>query len=89
MAASIGARLRYQLDRESDLYKEVYRQRTATERVNSQAVELGIERPKLRNGVSIANHNTLTYVLINLHALKRIRQRLAKRSVAGSEPERA
>ncbi|OPZ87018.1 MAG: hypothetical protein BWY76_00672 [bacterium ADurb.Bin429] len=50
---------------------------------------LGIERPKLRNGVSIANHNTLTYVLINLHALKRIRQRLAKRSVAGSEPERA
>lgn len=89
LAASKGARLRHQLDRESDEYKQVYKQRTAPERINSLAVDLGIERPKLRNGVSIANHNTLTYVLINLHALKRIRQRLAKRSVDGSEPERA
>jgi len=60
-----------------------------SQRVNSQAVELGIEPPKLRNGLSIANNNTLIYVLINLHALKRIRQRLAKRSMTGSEPERA
>jgi hypothetical protein len=80
MATSKGARLRYQLDRQSEHYKQVYKQRTATERINSQAVELGIERPKLRNGASIANHNTLTYVLINLHALQRIRQRKAKRS---------
>ena len=62
------------------MYKEIYKQRTATERINSQAVALGIERPKLRNGLSIANHNTLTYILINLHALQRVRQRLAKRS---------
>ena len=48
---SIGTRIRYQLDRESD----VYEQRTATERVNSQAVELGIERPRLRNGQAMAN----------------------------------
>jgi len=89
MAASQGARLRHLIDSESEEYKEVYKQRTAVERINSQAVDLGIERPKLRNGLSIANHNTLIYVLINLHALKRIRQRLAKRSVAGSEPERA
>jgi hypothetical protein len=89
MAASKGARLRHLIDRESEQYKEVYKQRTAVERINSQAVNLGIERPKLRNGLSIANHNTLIYVLINLHALKRIRQRLAKRSVDGSEPERA
>jgi hypothetical protein len=81
LATSIGARLRYQLDRESDAYKEVYKQRTANERINSQAVALGIERPKLRNGASIANHNTLIYVLINLHALQRIRQRQAERSV--------
>jgi hypothetical protein len=80
LATSKGARIRYQIDREGEVYKEIYKQRTATERINSQAVALGIERPKLRNGLSIANHNTLTYVLINLHALQRVRQRLAKRS---------
>jgi len=78
LAASIGARLRYQIDRESQAYKEVYKQRTATERINSQAVDLGIERPKLRNGQAIANLNTLIYVLINLRALQRLRQRKAE-----------
>ena len=43
--------------------------------VNSQALELGIERPKLRRGSAIANQNTLIYVLINLHALQRVRER--------------
>ena len=78
LAASCGARLRYQIDRSSQLFKDVLKQRTATERINSQAVDLGIERPKLRNAASIANHNTLTYVLINLHALQRVRQRKAE-----------
>ena len=82
MATSIGARLRYQLDRESDAYKHVYKQRTANERVNSQAVELGIERPRLRNGAAIANQNTLIYVLINLRGLRRVRQKKA-----GQPPE--
>jgi hypothetical protein len=71
---SIGARLRYQLDRESPEYKEIYKQRTATERINSQAVNLGIERPNLRNGKAIANQNTLIYTVINLRALQRVRQ---------------
>lgn len=87
LPTSIGARLRYQLDRESAAYKQVYQQRTATERINSQAVELGIERPKLRNGPAIANRNTLIYVLINLRALQRIRQEKARRqreTLAGS-----
>jgi hypothetical protein len=78
MATSIGSRIRYQLDRESDAYKDVYKQRTATERINSQAVELGIERPKLRNRQAIANQNTLIYVLINLRALHRVRHRKAR-----------
>jgi hypothetical protein len=77
---SPGTRARHQLDRSSQAYKQLYKQRTATERVNSQAVELGIERPKLRNGRAIANLNTLIYVLINLRALRRIRQRKANRS---------
>lgn len=74
---SIGARLRYQLDRESDSYKEAYKQRTATERINAQAKALGIERPHLRNQAAITNQNTLIYILINLRALHRVRRQKA------------
>jgi hypothetical protein len=75
MPTCAGARLRYQLDRESTEYKEIYKQRTADERSNSQAVDLGIERPRLRRQSAIVNQNTLIYVLINLRALQRILQR--------------
>jgi hypothetical protein len=78
MATSIGARLRYQLDRDSDEFKTIYKQRTATERINSQATELGIERPKLRNRRAITNQDTLIYVLINLRGLKRVRAKKAE-----------
>ena len=76
MPTSIGARFRYSLDRQSQAYKEIYKQRSATERINSQAVNLGIERPILRNGKAIANINTLIYTLINLRLMQRVRQRL-------------
>jgi hypothetical protein len=75
MPTSIGARLRYSLDRQSQLYKEVYNQRSATERINSQAVNLGIERPHFRNGNAITNLNTLIYTLINLRLLQQVRHR--------------
>jgi hypothetical protein len=78
MPTCAGARLRYQLDRESPEYKAIYQQRTADERSNSQAKELGIERPRLRRQSAIANQNTLIYVLINLRALQRIRARKAE-----------
>lgn len=78
MPTSIGARLRYQLDREGEAYKDVYKQRTASERINAQADALGIERPNLRNQRAITNRNTLIYILINLRALHRIRQQKAK-----------
>lgn len=45
-------------------------------RINSQAVDLGIEYPHLRNGQAIANGNTLIYLLINLRFLQRLRQKL-------------
>ena len=77
MPTANGARIRYQLDRHSDAYKQLYNQRSATERINSQAKALGIERPKLRNRQAIANRNTLIYILINLRALHRIRQQKA------------
>jgi hypothetical protein len=79
IATSVGARVRHQLDRESALYKEIYKQRTATERINSQAKALGIERPKLRNRQAITNQNTLIYVLINLRALHRVRAEKKRR----------
>ena len=73
MPTCVGARIRYQLDRDGAAYKAIYKQRTADERINSQAVELGIERPKLRRHSAIVNQNTLIYVLINLRAVQRIR----------------
>jgi hypothetical protein len=81
LPTSIGARIRYQLDRERPAYKTVYTQRTATERINSQAVALGIERPHLRNGQAIANQNTLIYLVINLRAIQRVRQQIATEAV--------
>ena len=70
-----GARIRHQLDRQSETFKRIYHQRTATERLNAQATALGIERPKLRNQHSITNRNSLIYLLINLRLIQRIRQR--------------
>ncbi|MFN8493500.1 MAG: hypothetical protein U0350_38225 [Caldilineaceae bacterium] len=70
---SIGNRLRHELDRTSPAYHHLYKQRSASERINSLALELGIERPKLRNHRSIANQNTLLYVLLNLRAWQRLR----------------
>jgi hypothetical protein len=77
LPTSVGNRIHHELDRSSAEYKRIYDQRPATERINSQAVALGIERPKLRNQAAITNQDTLIYVLINLKALHRVRQRKA------------
>lgn len=66
-----GGIQRVTLDRQGPLYRAIYTQRTSCERINSQAKELGIERPKVRNGRSVANLNTLIYVSINVRALER------------------
>jgi hypothetical protein len=67
----LGGLQRVLLDRSGPLYHAVYSQRTACERINSQAKELGIERPKVRNGCSVKNLNTLISVVINVRALQR------------------
>ncbi|MCB0082820.1 MAG: hypothetical protein KDE47_17895 [Caldilineaceae bacterium] len=77
LPTSSGNRVRHELDRNSAVYKELYKQRTATERINSQALDLGIEHPKLRNQRSISNHNTLLYVLVDLRALQRVQAKKA------------
>jgi hypothetical protein len=66
-----GGLMRALLDRESSLYRTVYNRRTACERINSQAQALGIERPKVRNGNSVRNLNTLIYLIINVRALQK------------------
>jgi len=68
-----GGKMRIALDRQADTYKRIYRQRTAAERINSQAKALGIERPQVRNSASVHNLNTLTYIVINARALERAR----------------
>ena len=73
IAAGAGSRIRHQLDRESEAYNNLYAMRTMVERINAQAEALDIIHPKLRSGRAIANRNTLTYVLINLRALNRLR----------------
>jgi hypothetical protein len=68
-----GGLMRATLDRHADEYKAIYRQRTSSERINSQSTALGIERPKVRNSRSVARLNTLTYIVINARALDRAR----------------
>jgi hypothetical protein len=79
-----GGKLRIALDRQAEEYKRIYRQRTAAERINSQAKALGIERPQVRNSASVHNLNTLTYVVINARALERVRAV----NVQGATPNR-
>jgi hypothetical protein len=66
-----GGLMRALLDRDSALYHTIYNRRTACERINSRAKALGIEDPKVRNGRSVANLNTLTYLIINVQALQK------------------
>ncbi|HET9922296.1 MAG TPA: hypothetical protein VFQ30_20865 [Ktedonobacteraceae bacterium] len=69
----LGGIQRVTLDRDGPLYHAIYTQRTCCERINSQAKELGIEHPKVHNGRSVANLNTLIYLVINVRALQRAR----------------
>jgi len=70
------------VDRTSQTYKTIYRQRTSAERINSWAQALGIERPKVRNRRSVEYLGTLIYVVMNVCALARgksINRRLLQR----------
>jgi hypothetical protein len=78
-----GGRMRAELDRQGAPYRAIYRQRTSTERINSQATALGIERPRVRRAAAVARLNTLTYIVINVRALQRVR---ALKTAAPSPP---
>ncbi|HEV7236367.1 MAG TPA: transposase [Ktedonobacteraceae bacterium] len=70
--AELGGQMRVTLDRQGPQYRAIYNQRTSCERINSQAQALGIERPKVRNGHSVATLNTLIYLVINARALAKV-----------------
>jgi hypothetical protein len=75
---SLGGQMRLTLDRHSDAYHVIYDQRTASERLFSQAKEHGIERPRVRNGQSVCNRNTLIYIVLNVKLLQRVRRAKAR-----------
>jgi hypothetical protein len=64
-----GGLMRSQLNRDGPLYHAIYNQRTAAERINSQAKEWSIERPKVRTIRSVRNLNTLIYLVFNVRTL--------------------
>ncbi|HEY7415656.1 MAG TPA: hypothetical protein VH593_10725, partial [Ktedonobacteraceae bacterium] len=66
-----GGIQRVTLDRQGPLFHVLYHQRTGCERVNARAKELGIERPRVRNRRSVANLNTLTYVIVNVRVVEK------------------
>ena len=66
-----GGLMRVNLDRDHPLFQALYNQRTGCERINSQAKAWGIETPKVRNGRSVANLNTLIYVIVNVQVLQK------------------
>lgn len=68
-----GGQMRIALERSGPAFHDLYDQRTSAERINSQAKELGIERPKVRHLRSVRHLNTLTYIVINVRALQRAR----------------
>src|SRR5579859_1768756 len=67
----LGGIQRVTLDRDGPLYQAIYTQRTCCERINSRTKELGIERPRVRNGRSVAHLNTLIYVIVNVRVLEK------------------
>lgn len=67
-----GGLARASVDRGSDAYRAVYRQRTATERIFSRAKGLGLGSPRVRCAAAVERLATLTYVAVNLQALHRL-----------------
>lgn len=64
--------MRISLDRTSDAYRAIDRQRTCTERIHSQAKARGLDRPKVRWQAGVQRLATLTAIVINLGALERV-----------------
>ena len=82
MIVEKGHLMRLRLNRSTDPYRSLYKQRTDTERINSQSHALGIDHPCQRSFQAIAHRNTLFYILINLRALERFHERSLNSSLS-------
>ncbi len=70
-----GNLYRWRLNRQAEPYKQLYKQRTAVERLNSLAEALKIDQPRQRTLRAVARRNTLIYILIHLRVLQPYRKR--------------
>ncbi len=77
ITSAAGTLIRVLLDRASAAYKDLYRHRTSTARLNAQATARGSARPQVRTGNSVRTLNTLTSLVITVQARARARARLA------------
>jgi hypothetical protein len=66
-----GGRLRATIDRTDPAYQTIYRQRTAVERLFSQAKALGLEHPNVRTQAAVARFAILIAITINLRLFAR------------------
>ncbi len=65
--------LRFALNRDSKAFKQIFKERTTVERLFARANQAALEHPKVRDGHAVAQLNTLTYTLINLKAILKVR----------------
>ena len=65
--------LRFALNRQSKEFKQIFKERTTVERLFAHANQANLEHPNVRDGHAVAQLNTLTYTLINLKAILKVR----------------
>jgi hypothetical protein len=66
-------KLRFALNRQSKEFKQAFKERTTVERLFAHANQANFEHPNVRDGHAVAQLNTLTYTLINLKAILKVR----------------
>jgi len=62
--------VRFAVDRGSRDFKETYARRTDAERLFALAEDYHLERPEVESLTSVANLNTLLYLVLNVHTLE-------------------
>ena len=65
--------LRFALNRASKQFKQVFKERTTVERLFAHANQAAFQHPNVRDGHAVAQLKTLTYTLINLKAILKVR----------------
>jgi len=65
--------LRFALNRNSKAFKQIFKERTTVERLFAHANQAAFEHPKVRDGHAVTQLNSLTYTLIKLKAILKVR----------------